>query len=449
MNVTVETPAAWQRSITVDVPREKVKETFDKKVSEYAKKMEINGFRKGKVPPHIVKARYGKSIEAEVLEEVIQNTFEQACKKHDIVPVSRPDIEDLKNEEDAPLHYVAKVEVDPDVTIQGYTSLKVKKKPQKITKKDVDQALENVRERFAQYNDVDRPSQKGDMVSVTYDKVMVDGEEKSDVSSPQYPIELGASQIEDFDTGLIGHAAGEQVHCSITFPQDYQDAELAGKTAEMDITIDKVQEKKLPALDKEFVSTLGKFEDEQQLRDYVRADLERQADQRAREQAHEEAIDELIKKNDIEIAPSRVRMYLDRLHEEQQKRARQQGTPTLDREELGAQYTEHAERMLKRHAIVDYVAREEKIKPTQQEVDAQIQNVAGQYNQNFDELKAAFRKNGTTNRIREDIKEAKTLDYLIGAYSPEDEKAASARSRESTGDTGAATAPEDAKENES
>ncbi len=424
MNATVEAPQSWQRSVKVEVPREDVTKAFDGKVSEYAKKIRLDGFRKGKVPSKIVKSRYGKQIEAEVLEEVVQNSFEQACRDNNIMPVSRPSIEDIKNEESEPLHFTAQFEVDPTVEVTGYDKLKVKKKPEKVTKKEIDEAIENVRNRFANYEDVERPSQKGDMVTLVYEKVVVDGEEKSDVSSPQYPIELGASKIKDFDDGLIGHSAGETVHLSITFPENYDDKELAGKQAEMDVTLSKIQQRHLPELNEEFVSKLGDFKDEGQLREFVEKDLARQHEERAKNEAHEKAIDELIEKNNIEVAPSRTENYLARLYEEQNKRAQQQNAELPEYDQFKEQYKDHAQRMLKRQAIIDYVAKQEKIKPTQQEVDTEIQKVADQYHQPFDEVKKAFRKNGTTNRIREDLKEMKTLDYLIGEYDPQAEKEA-------------------------
>ena len=161
----------------------------------------------GKIPLGLVKSRFGKAVSRETVEDLIQKNFEQACKDHAISPINKGKIDDLKAEEGADISFQIEVEVDLEAVVDGYEKLKNQVLPQKIKDDDVEKALEDIRERSAQFIDVNRPAKKGDAVSIEYVKVIVDGQERTDFKNPTYPLELGKGQIKDFDKGLIGHGA--------------------------------------------------------------------------------------------------------------------------------------------------------------------------------------------------------------------------------------------------
>jgi trigger factor len=412
LNATVTKPESWKRVIEIEVPAEEVNTVFEGKLTKYRKEVKMPGFRQGKVPAAIIKSRFGDSIRAETIEELVQKSFEESCRDNNIVPISRPVIEEIKADKDAPLSFKVETQVDPEIEIKGYEKLKTKVAPNKIKPADVDKIIDDLRERMSTFSDVEREAKKGDFVSLEYKKVIVEGEERADIKSPQYPIEVGSSRIKEFDKGLIGTKAGEEVTIAVTFPKDYGDQEIAKKSGEFTVLINKVQEKAQPAIDAEFLKKLGDFATEEALRESIQKDLEARESERARQEAVDKAIDTLIKNNPFDIPPARIEGYIDYMLQQATQYARP-GEEIPSREEMVARYNDLAIRNLKQYRIVDFIATKESIKATQEEVDARIQQLADQYQQPFDTIKAALRQNGTTQRIREDLREEKTLNFLL------------------------------------
>jgi trigger factor len=408
----VSEPETWKRVFDIEVPHEDVDKLYQEKLKVVKKELTLPGFRPGKVPSDLIVQRYGESIRADAVDDLIQKAFKEACTEKKIMPVSKGVVSNLKADKGQPLTFSIEAEVDPEIQIKGYNKLKIKVSPRKIKDDDVDEALKNLQERFAEFKDVERPSKKGDYVKLEYQKVVIDGVERTDIKNPTYPVELGAEhRIKDFDKGLVGHAAGEVVDISVRFPKDYSDKEVAGKGGEFSIKITAVQEKILPEVSS-FLKKIGEYENEEALKADLRKRLDADALEAAKNEAYAKAIDTLIKDNHFEVPPARIEMFIDYLMD-QAKNERRPGEPLPSREEVDQRYREMAVRTIKRQRILDYVAETEKIAATQEEVDAEIRRLAERYNQPFDKLKQTLRQNGTTLRIRDDLREQKTLEFLV------------------------------------
>ncbi|NLG17277.1 MAG: trigger factor [Fibrobacter sp.] len=420
MKATVSEPESWKRILEIEIPEQEVQSAFDQKLSKVKKDIKLPGFRPGKIPLTIIKQRFGGAIRAEVVDELIQKSYKDACDENKITPVSPANVTDMKAPEWEAIHITVETQVDPEIEIKGYDKLKVKSSPKKIKDSDVDDALSQLRERFAEFKDVEREAKKGDFLSYEYLKVSIDGQERPDIKNPNYPIELGGeNRIKDFDKGLIGHSANDIVDLDINFPEDYPDADVAGKGGQFQIKIIAVQEKVLPELNEEFFKKLGgEMKDEAGLREQLKKNIEEEEKNKAKNEAYNKAIDKLIENNPFEVPPARVEQFIDYMQQEA-TRYQRPGTAAPTREELESRYNDTAVRSIKRQRIIEFIADKENIKATQEEVDKEIQRLADIYNQPFEELKQNFRKNGTTLRIRDDLKEQKTLDYLIGEGSSE------------------------------
>lgn len=405
--------------IAVEIPDQDVQTEFSGKVKKLRREIKMPGFRQGKVPENMIKQRFGESIRAEIIDTLIQDSFKKACEEHKINPVTSPKIVDLKADSGQPVSFSIEAEVDPEIAITGYQNLKIKLSTKKIKDSDIEAAYKNVVERFATYNDIDREAKKGDYIKLEYLKVIVDGEERTDIKNPTYPVEVGGeNHLKEFHKGIIGHLAGDTVDVTVKFPKDYAESALAGKTGDFSIKIISVLEKILPEVNEDFLKKIGDFADEAALRDKIRIDMENEELKRAKEEAHTKAIEAVIKANDFEVPPARIEQFIDYMYQEATK-YNQQGTEPPSREKMADQYHETAVNTIKRHRIIDAIAQKEKIKPTQAEVDEEISRIAAMYQQDFETLKQALRKNGTTLRIRDEIRERKTLDYLIGEYTQE------------------------------
>jgi trigger factor len=425
LKATISKPKSWVRILEIEVPKEDVEAVYSKKLSEYKREISLPGFRQGKMPLAMVKDRFGESIFSAAVEDLVGQSFESACKEHNITPISKGSLSNLKAKEGEPVSFTIEIEIDPEIEIKGYANMGISASPKKIKDNDVDKAIEELRERSAEFKDVPRASKKGDSVSIEYARVVIDGVERKDFSNPKHPIELGNGDIKEFDKGLIGHSAGENVDVDVSFPKDFATKELAGKDAFFSVKILAVKEKIVPEINEEFLKKIGSFSSEDALRDQVRKDLERKELDRAKNEAYAKAIERLADKNPFEVPESRIQSYIDHMLEELSRYARP-GEPAPGRDEVAGKYRDSAIRGIKRYKIIDHIATKEKIKPTQAEVDRQVQQLADYYGQPFEQVKQTLRGNGTTNRIRADIREQKTLDFLIGEYTPgaEVEKAA-------------------------
>lgn len=412
MKSKVSEPESWKRVFEIEVPHEEVEKLFEEKLHKVKKDLSLDGFRPGKVPSPLIRQRYGEAIRADAVDDIVQKAFKEACTEKKIVPVSKGVVSNLKEEKGQPLSFSIEAEIDPAIEIKGYHKLGIKVSQKKIKAEDVDEAVKNLCERFAEFKNVERASKKGDYVRLEYQKVIIEGQERKDVKSPAYPVELGAEhRIKDFDKGLVGHTAGETVVIPVKFPADYTDKEVAGKKAEFTIKIISVQEKVLPPVSS-FIKQLGDFENEEALRADLLKRLEHDAHEQAKNDAYAKAIEALIKGNPFEVPPSRIETFFDYLME-QAKTERRQGEPLPSREDIDKRYRDVAIHTIKRQRIIDAIATKEKIAATQDEVDAEIKRLAERYKQPFDTFKQTLRQNGTTLRIREDIREQKTLDFLV------------------------------------
>jgi trigger factor len=423
LKVTISKPKSWVRVLEIEIPQPDVDATYNKKLEEYKKDISLPGFRQGKIPMAMIKSRFGASIFGATVEDIMEKAFESACKENNINPINKGKLSNLKAEQGAPISFTLEFEVEPEVDIKNYTNLGIEASPKKIKDADVEKAVEDILDRSAELKDVDRAAKKGDSVAIEYTKVVIDGIEKKDFKNPTYPIEIGNADIKEFDKGLLGRKAGESVDISLTFPKDFSTEDLAGKDASFSIKINAVKEKIVPELNEEFLKKLGDFTNVDALKEQVKKDLEAKEKDRAKNDAHAKAIEKLIDKNQIDVPDSRIESYIDHMMEELGRYKRPQDAP-LVREEVSKKYHDIAVSNLKRYVIIEQVAAKEKIKATQTEVDAQIQSLATYYQQPFEDLKQRLRSNGTTTRIRADIREQKTLDFLIGEYKPEQEKTA-------------------------
>ncbi|NLD93512.1 MAG: trigger factor [Fibrobacter sp.] len=420
MKATVSAPESWKRVIEVEIPVEEVTAAFEEKLTKYKKEIKMPGFRPGKIPVALIKQRFGASIRGEAIDELVQKSFKDACEQNQVTPVAPAKVKEVKaDKEDEPVSFVIETEVDPPVDIKGYEKLKVKASPKKIKDSDVEDAIKGLQERFAEFTTVERESRKGDYVKFEYVKVVIDGTERTDIQNPNYPVEIGGdSKIKDFDKGLTGRLAGETVEIDINFPNDYSEADIAGKSAQFTVKITAVQEKKLPEVNEEFMKKIGNFTDIDAFRVNVKENIEREETTRAKNEAHNEAIEKIAADNPFDVPPARVEQFIDYMYHES-TRYNRPGQPVPSREEVAAHYHETAIKNIKRQRIIDFIATKENIKATQEEVDREVQRLADMYNQPFETLKQSLRQNGTTNRIRDDIKEQKTLDFLIGEYTPQ------------------------------
>ncbi len=393
----------------------------DKAYLENRKKYAVNGFRKGKVPKHVLEMYYGKGI---FYEDALNDLFAEHYpvilekEKDAFTPVGDPalSVDDIS---DSKVVLVAVTPVKPDVTIEKYTGIKIDKYEYTVTDADVDKDIDATRERFAESVEVtDRPAQNGDIVNIDFEGKM-DGKAFDGGTAKGYDLTLGAGQfIGGFEEQVVGMNAGETKDVNVTFPEDYQAAELKGKPAVFTVTVHKISAKVLPALDEEFAKKVGS-DGVEAYRAKVRERLEKAAASRSLNETENAIITEIAKTAKAEIPDAMIEKQEEYSMQRMEYSLMYQGIKLDDylkyvgqtRDEYKKHFEEEARRTVLNQLIVEKLIKELKIEATEEEVAAKIAEQAASVGKEAEEYKKTMDPR-QTEYIEGDIKVTKLFDYL-------------------------------------
>ncbi|MBT8088675.1 MAG: trigger factor [Gammaproteobacteria bacterium] len=304
MNVTVESTGALERRMRVELPIEPIQQQVDSRLKAVGRTAKIKGFRPGKVPPKVVKQRYGKQVREEVLGEVLQKSYSEAVVQQKLTPAAGPKIE-TEDEDGKTFAYVATFEVMPEVELKNLDKIKVEKPDVQIGDEDIDDMIAKLRAQKATWSSVDRKSKDGDQVIVDFNGEL-DGEAFPGGQGSEIAVILGEGQmLPDFEKGLKGIKAGDEKTFKVRFPKDYHAEDLAGKKADFSIKTHRVEEQALPELNDEFAEMFNVTEGglDRLLQD-VRENMEREAAQKVKNDIREQVLDALLANNPIDIPKS-------------------------------------------------------------------------------------------------------------------------------------------------
>jgi trigger factor len=264
--------------LDVELEEERVEKALDEAYKKVVKKVDIDGFRKGKVPRTLLEKRYGEEVlHKDALDILIQQGYYEAVEEADIEPIAQPEITDAYINGGEPATFTATVEVKPDVDLGEYSGLEVETEDITVEDEEIEQELETRRHDHAQLAGLDREVvEEGDFATIDYVGT-IDGETFDGGSAEDYNLEIGSgSFIPGFEEQLIGAEVGEETIVEVEFPEDYQGADLAGEEAEFKVTIKDIKAKEVPELDDEFAKDLG-YDNLDELKSDIKNDLEEEA----------------------------------------------------------------------------------------------------------------------------------------------------------------------------
>ena len=302
MQVSVETTSGLGRRMTVQIPAEQIDQKVESKLQQLARSVRLDGFRPGKVPLSVVKKRYESQVRSETAGELIASSYEQALQQQNLRPAGEPDIEQTRNQPGQALEYVVTFEVYPDVEPPEIADISIERPVVEVTGADVDNMLEKLRKQRVTWTKVERPSADGDRLEIDF-KGTIDGQSFSGNSASNVPLELGSgSMIPGFEEQLTGSSAGERKTIEVTFPTDYASKEVAGKTAQFDVSVNAVAEAVLPELDDDFAKTFGVGDGGlDKLREEVRRNMTREMDAAVKSRVKQQVFEALLAKADIDV----------------------------------------------------------------------------------------------------------------------------------------------------
>ena len=397
-------------------------ETFVNKAYEETKgKYSVQGFRKGKVPRKVIEQNYGKDIFMEDgLMGLINHNYQSILTENkDVQPVGKPEVEvESVNEKGVKLRIL--IPVMPEVKLGAYTGLEIKKANSKVTAKAVNDEIAQIQNRQARFVTVERPAQNGDFVVIDF-VGRAGGKEFEGGKAEDYRLELGSKTfIPGFEDQIVGQNIGEKRTIQVKFPEDYFSAELKGKDAEFDVTLNKVEEKQLPELNDEFASNVSEFNTFEEFKADIKKHLAESVKNQNKQKDENTIIEEIVKNAEVEIPASMVESQIDKQVEDFRQRIAYQGA-TLESyleltrssmEELRNVNRPSAENAVKTQLVIGEIIKREKITVTQAEIDAKLQEIATKYQKSLEEYKKLVGEYELS-YIANDIIITKLFDFLF------------------------------------
>jgi len=378
MQVSVETTSGLERRMTVGIPADRIESEVNKRLQQTASRAKVDGFRPGKVPMSVIRKRFGGSARQEVMGEVIQSSFYEAIMQEKLNPAGAPSVEPKQLEEGKDFEYVATFEVYPEITLGDFSEIKVERIESEVRDEDLESMLEILRKQNTQFETVERAAENGDQLKVDF-VGRVDGEPFQGGTANNTEIVLGSGRmIPGFEDGLVGAKAGDSVTLNVTFPEEYQNLELAGKAAEFDVQVHAVAAPALPELNDEFFAKFGVEEGGiDAFRAEVRKNMERELRQAIKTKVKTQVMDGLLATNSIDVPKALVSSEIDRLR---QQAVQQFGGANIDPSQLPAElFEEQAKRRVSLGLIVADVVKQNDIKPDNDRVRAMVEELASAY----------------------------------------------------------------------
>ena len=411
MQVSVESTSALERRMTVGVPAERIETEVNKRLQQTASRAKVPGFRPGKVPMSVIRQRYEDSARQEALGDLIQATYYEAIVAQKLNPAGAPAVEPKVFEKGKDLEYVATFEVFPEIQLAGFDGLSIERQQAEVQDSDVDNMLEILRKQNTRFEAVERAAENGDQLNIDF-VGKIDGEAFAGGSAKGTPLVLGSGRmIPGFEEALVGVKAGEDRVINPTFPADYQNLDLAGKTAEFTITVNSVSAPQLPELNDEFFALFGIKEGGiDGFRAEVRKNMERELRQAIKSKVKNQVMEGLLAANPVEVPKALIANEVNRLRVQ----AVQQFGGNIKPDQLPAElFEEQAKRRVVLGLIVAEVVKKTELKPDENRVRELIEEMASAY-QEPQQVVAWYLKNEQQlNEVRSVVLEEQVVDTVL------------------------------------
>ncbi len=421
--VVITDVSQCQKDLAIEVAAEEVTKEFEKTYDAYMRYVKVPGFRPGRVPRGVVKQRFSKEIKDEVINHLVPHAMEHAVKDHSLKIISDPRIQELSLEEGEPLKLKVSIEVLPEIEIKQYKGLKATKRVVKVTDEDVERVIENWRENETDLVPVeDRPSQDGDIVSVNLVGKFLDPQEeheKEDLKADSMEIEIGGkASLPEFTENLRGAKPDDVKEFRVVYPEDFGSKGLAGKTIDFTATVLAIRQRELPEVNDEFAKNIGGYESLQEMRDKIRENLVKNAEQEADDLLRDNLLSQLLDSHEFEVPNVLVHQQAEsRLHDFSH-RLKQMGMPAemiqnINWEERFNEAVDSARRHVRLALLVGEIGLVENVRVEEGEIDAEIESMAQSIGLTAEEVKARLTRDEAISSIKTKLRYRKVLDVVV------------------------------------
>ncbi len=419
-NILVEDLSVVKKKITFEVPEETMTSLLDAEYRDLKRNAQIKGFRKGKVPLNILRSYFKSKVEADVVRKVIDETFEPALDDKKIIPVSVLRIDPEVFESGKPFKYTAEIEVTPPVEAKGYRGLKLERTVRKLDEQQVDERLQRLRETIASLDPIPegRGVQQGDHL-VADMKASADGQAVSSLTVTDYHLELGRDfYLPGFDLEVEGMKPDETKLIKMNLPETFPRKDLAGKTADIEVTVKEAKVRVLPELDDDFAKDLGEYETLDELKEEIRRDIRRMLENETTKEIRNQIIDQLVDLNEFDVPESMVENQIDAFISQSMRSLAAQG---IDPKRLPPPSQEQRDQMrpqalksVKAGLILKAIGEQENIEVSDEELEEGIKERANSIGLSPDLLKDRWTENNMLEEFRASLAEDKIYEMVEG-----------------------------------
>jgi trigger factor len=411
LEVSVETAAGLERRMTVRVPAAAIEREVEARLAKVGKTAKLKGFRPGKIPAKVVRQYYGGRVREEVLSDVIRSSYSRAIAEHHLNPAGGPRIEALDDGAGGHFAYRATFEVYPEIALQPLAGLTIDKPTVTIEAADVTKMIENLRGQRAGWVAAPRAARTADRVTVDF-RGTIGGEPFKGGEGKGVAIVLGSGQVlRELDEALHGLIAGASTTAHVTFPAQYQAAELAGKQAVFEVTVHTVEERTLPELDEAFAAAFGVTEGGlPALEREVRANMQRELDERLKSVIKTRAFDALIKANTVTVPRTLVEQEIVQLQADTMRRM---GIEDPAKAPAREQFAALAERRVTVGLLIQELIKQHKIKLDQARLEQRIRELAAPYEKPEEAAQFYRSDRGVMNQVEAAVLEDQVVDLLL------------------------------------
>jgi trigger factor len=415
MNVTETAHEGLNRTWRVVVPATEIGANVDRRLTELSKTIKLPGFRPGKVPLSLVKKRYGSSIMGEVLEKTVQDSSSKLLQDNDVRPALEPKIEVVSFAEGTDLEYTMAVEALPDIEPADLTGVSLERVVAPVDDKAVDEAIDRIANNNRDFEPVKkkRAAKKGDQLLIDFAGT-VDGEARPGMDGKDYPLELGAGNfIPGFEDQLIGIKPEETKTITVTFPEQYHAAELAGKEAQFEVTAKELRAPVKTEVNDEFAKKLG-LTDLETLKKMAREQIEGEYGRLTRLKLKRALMDALAERHDFPVPQGMVELEFDSIWKQVQAELTEEEKAKPE-DEVKAEYRTIAERRVRLGLLLSEIGKRNTIQVTQEELNRGLIAEARRYPGQEREVLDAYRNNPRAlDGLRAPIYEDKVVDHILG-----------------------------------
>lgn len=411
LQVSVESLDGLERRLKVQVPANRIETEVATRLKTVGRTAKLKGFRPGKVPPNVIRQRYGGQVREEVLQEVVQSSYSEAIMQHKIRPAGGPRIEPETVESGKDFTYTATFEIYPDIELRGIDKLKVERPEVTVTDADLDEMVQTLRKQRRTWSEVERKAAHGDQVTVDFDGSLK-GEPIEGGKGEQVPVVLGEHQmLPDFERNLSGLASGDKKTFNLKFPKDYHTEELAGKKVSFDVSVHKVEEPALPEIDAEFLQGFGVSDgDVEKFRTEVRRNMTREVESRIRADLKQQVMEQLLESNPVAIPGVLVEQEAAGLRAES---LRNMGiTDEQDGPDTDA-FRPAAERRVRLGLLVAALIEDNELEVDRDRVKDKVDEICAPYEQPEEIKKMYFQNPQLLKQVESAVMEDQVVDWLI------------------------------------